>query len=75
VGDTSRERERHTKRDRKREKERKREREKERKRERERDVSREATHEVMDLFKLEGLNNSNRKITYPNRDLKEMKRL
>jgi hypothetical protein len=67
VGDTSRERERHTKRDRKREKE--------RKRERERDVSREATHEVMDLFKLEGLNNSNRKITYPNRDLKEMKRL
>ena len=54
---------------------RERERDIQRERERERDVSREATHEVMDLFKLEGLNNSNRKITYPNRDLREMKRL
>jgi hypothetical protein len=73
VGDTSRERERERERHKKREKDRERERETEK--ERERDVSREATHEVMDLFKLEGLNNSNRKITYPNRDLREMKRL
>ena len=39
---------------------------KERERERER-LSREATHAVMYLFTLEGLNNSNRKITYPHK--------